>query len=147
MPRIPLHLPSQGRSQSRSTDVNPLPQLLQTPSGLALLEIQGTVNLPAPGSSSAPGSTPLGRLVFPNYSTSHLPENTYWMKPVYFYVGQHQRLTGEVRKLTNPMAVIRRRISETEIEEPIDHQELEIAEIVYYKIIFSSRPEPISELI
>ena len=62
------------------------------------------------------------------------------MKTVHLYVGQHQRLTGEVRKLPDPVAVIRKRDSR---EAPAEGDELEIAEVIYFKIIFSSRPEPV----
>ena len=62
------------------------------------------------------------------------------MKKVHLYVGQHQRLTGEVKKLPNPVAVIRKRNSGEIIAEG---DELEIAEIVYFKVLFSSRPEPV----
>ena len=62
------------------------------------------------------------------------------MKRVHLYVGQHQRLTGEVRKLPNPVAIIRKRNSG---DATAKEEELEIAEVVYYKVIFSSRPEPV----
>ena len=62
------------------------------------------------------------------------------MNKVHLYVGQHQRLTGEVKKLPNPVAVIRKRDGGEAIAEGDD---LEIAEIVYFKLIFSSRPEPV----
>lgn len=92
--------------------------------------------------------TPIGKLVFPDYSESDTATSTAWMKRVYLYVGQHQRLTGEVTKLLKPMAVIRRR--DTQKDAPGDGQEeagveeeLEIVEIVRWKILFSSRPEPV----
>lgn len=92
--------------------------------------------------------TRIGKLVFPDYSASDTASNTAWMKRVYLYVGQHQRLTGEVKKLPKPMAVIRRR--DTQRDAPADGQvevgveeELEIVEIVRWKILFSSRPEPV----
>ncbi len=62
------------------------------------------------------------------------------MKRVHLYVGQHQRLTGEVKKLPNPVAIIRKRDGG---EASAAGDELEIAEIVYFKVIFSSRPEPV----
>ena len=62
------------------------------------------------------------------------------MGRVHLYVGQHQRLTGEVKKLPNPVAVIRKR---DRGEATTDGDELEIAEMVYFKLIFSSRPEPV----
>ena len=136
MPTITLH------SSSAQTDVakssNPLPQILQTPGGLAILEIQGSINLPDASPSSPTIS--IGRLVFPDYIAGASPENGSWMKSVHLYVGQHQRLTGEVKKLPNPVAVIRKRGSG---EAAAEGEELEISEIVYYKVIFSSRPEPV----
>ena len=136
MPTIPLHTSPAQTAVTRST--NPLPSLLQTPAGLAILEIQGSINLPAASPSAATVS--IGRLVFPDYSASESSEDTSWMKRVHLYVGQHQRLTGEVKKLPNPVAVMRKRDSR---EATSEGNELEIAEIVYFKLIFSSRPEPV----
>lgn len=136
MPAIPLYTSPAQTAVKPPT--NPLPQLLQTPGGLAILEIQGSINLPAASPSSP--TIPIGRLVFPDYTAGGSPENKSWMKRVHLYVGQHQRLTGEVKKLPNPVAVIRKRDSGEAIA---DGEELEIAEIIYFKIIFSSRPEPV----
>ena len=136
MPTIPLHIFPAQTAVAKPT--NPLPQLLQTPIGLAILEIQGSINLP-PASPSSP-TISIGRLVFPDYITGGSPEDKSWTKRVHLYVGQHQRLTGEVKKLPNPVAVIRKRDSGEAITEG---DELEIAEIVYFKVIFSSRPEPV----
>lgn len=127
---------------------SPLPQLLQTPSGLALLELQGTINLPPDAdpaddtsspTSSLPGGVDVGRLDFPDYDPN--AEGSAWMRRVHLYIGQHQRLTGEVKKLPRPMAVVRKRgDSEVDAQEGGD---LEVAEVVKYKIIFSNRPEPV----
>ncbi|KAL9101052.1 MAG: hypothetical protein Q9163_003644 [Psora crenata] len=147
MPKVPLHLslPSLLPSTDRAIP-NPLPQLLQTPSGLAILEIQGTINLPAP----LPGttSTPVGRLVFPHYDANDpSTANTAWQKTVHLYVGKHQRLTGEVKKLPKAIAVMRKRergsTAEALENEEKEQDELEIVDIVYYKVLFSSRPEPV----
>lgn len=73
------------------------------------------------------------------------------MKTVHLYIGRHQRLTGEVKKLANPLAVIRRRdvTDEARREEARREngqgEELEIIDLVYYKLLFSSRPEPVGE--
>lgn len=136
MPTIPLRTSPAQTAVTNST--NPLPQLLQTPGGLAILEIQGSLNLPAASPSSPTIS--IGRLVFPDYSAGESPESKAWMKTVHLYVGQHQRLTGEVKKLPDPVAVIRKRDSR---ETTAEGDELEIAEVIYFKIIFSSRPEPV----
>lgn len=133
MPTIPLHVAPNTPIVPHS---NPLPQLLQTPTGLAILEIQGTINLPSPDPSSH--TTPIGRLVFPDYSEDSSSSGTAWMKTVHLYVGQHQRLTGEVKKMPNQVAVIRKRE-----DHQTDSEELEIVEVVYWKVVFSSRPEPV----
>ncbi|KAF4634757.1 hypothetical protein G7Y89_g3345 [Cudoniella acicularis] len=141
-------------SRPQSTGQNPLPQLLQTPSGLALLELQGTINLPdqadpfEDGSENQEKQTPIGRLIFPDYNSQD-PSSTAWMKRVYMYVGKHQRLSGEVKKLPKAIAVIRKRTDG--VQEPgaagnspsgEQRDDLEIVEIVKYKIMFSLRPEP-----
>lgn len=132
---------------------NPLPQLLQLPSGLTLLELQGTINLPnhdqeQEEDANQPNQTTIGRLVFPEYDAQD--KSTAWMKRVYMYVGKHQRLTGEVKKLPKAIAVIRKKQSPPQQTMDLDGEAaepkteaLEIVEIVKYKIIFSSRPEPV----
>lgn len=118
-----------------STSINPLPPLLHTPAGLALLELQGTINLPNPDEAIN-----IGRFEFPDYKPDAItfdPASTTWMRRVYLFVGQHQRLTGEVKKLPKAVAVVKRRDGEEGTDE------LEVVEIVKYKIVFSSRPEPV----
>lgn len=147
MPSVTLYPPSPNRNRDQLQLDNPLPHLLQTPSGLAILELQGTINMPnfPEITNSEPGSTRtdtlIGRIVFPEYHKDDAPDSKAWMKKVYLYVGRHQRLTGEVRKLNNPIAVIRKRVTVGNT----DKEELDITEIVDYKIIFSSRPEPVGQ--
>lgn len=62
------------------------------------------------------------------------------MKRVFLFVGKHQRLHGEVKKLPKALAVMRRKQSGDE-----NCEELEIVEIVKHKIIFSHRPEPVGD--
>ncbi|KAI0381547.1 hypothetical protein F5Y04DRAFT_254810 [Hypomontagnella monticulosa] len=141
------------KAVTEASSQNPLPQLIQTPSGLAILELQGTINLPETHENAEGTSQELaiGRLVFPDYHPdTQDPSSTSWMKRVHLYVGEHQRLTGEVKKLPKAMAVIRRR---TKSGEDIDMtggqtdssttEELEVVEIVKYKLVFSQRPEPV----
>ncbi|KAJ5195373.1 uncharacterized protein N7498_008811 [Penicillium cinerascens] len=154
MPSIQLH-PRSTASSTAATDAscfpitNPLPQLLQTPSGLALLELQGTINLSeyeqdtsSDGSSesNAPSyETPIGKIMFPDYSSLN-PDDTKWMKRAYLYVGRYQRMTGEVKKLLRPIAVLQKRAGSSEAEE------LEVVEIVRYKVFFKNRPEPVNDI-
>jgi chromosome transmission fidelity protein 8 len=154
MPTVTLH----ARPISQPTPVeNPLPQLLHTPSGLAILDLQGTFHFPP--SSDTTDSTQVGKLVFPLYNPAlNDPSDTKWMKRVYMYVGKGQRMTGECKKLGKPLAVVRkreRRVEDGDVDmKGVDEngegegeggreEELEIVEIVRYKIVFSHRPEPV----
>ncbi|PQE17399.1 sister chromatid cohesion Ctf8 protein [Rutstroemia sp. NJR-2017a BVV2] len=160
---IPVHTTTSCPSKSFE---NPLPKLLQTPSGLALLELQGTINLPAydieeddtVNDQEHQGhmqQTSIGRLIFPEYDAQN-PDNLKWTKRVYLYVGKHQRLTGEVKKLPKAFAVLRKRNTTAastddhdatmEGQESGTQDELEIVEIVKWKILFSTRPEPVGAL-
>lgn len=121
--------------------------------------MQGTINAPSDASPSSADNdiptdgpayeTPLGKLMFPDYSASTPAEDTKWMKRVYLYVGRYQRMTGEVKKLPMPLAVVRRREtrpSESESEDAnanANTEELELVEIVKYKLVFKNRPEPV----
>ncbi|KAH8678181.1 chromosome transmission fidelity protein 8 [Xylariales sp. PMI_506] len=145
MASVQLHPRRAGSSPLNSAD-NPLPQLIQTPSGLALLELQGTINLPqadpAEGSGKAP-NVPIGRVSFPDFNPNALdPSSTAWMKRVHLYVGQHQRLTGECKKLPKAIAVMRKRHA-GDTASSGSTEDLEVVEIVKYKLIFSQRPEPV----
>lgn len=161
MPSIPLHLPDPRRQLSSPDSANPLPGLLKTPSGLAILEIQGTLNVPSlrglgmdvPLSDEHATNTSIGSLHFPAYSPTDEVDNLAWTKCVYLQVGRHQRLTGEVKKLQQPLAVVRRKTStESDESQAVEieagkrrtmNEVLEIVEVVNWKIIFSQRPEPV----
>ncbi|PKS06775.1 hypothetical protein jhhlp_006849 [Lomentospora prolificans] len=138
--KIELHLPD----PSRAVSANPLPRLIQTPSGLAFLELQGSFRLPETASHDGSGSSepiPIGTIHFPDYKSSQDDGNTAWMKKVYMYVDRGMRMTGEVKKLPTAVAVVRKKPDQPEGEEA-----LEIIEIVKYKLLFSERPEPIGSL-
>ncbi|KAL4780732.1 Ctf8-domain-containing protein [Aspergillus varians] len=155
MPSIPLH----PRASAPRDDVhNPLPQLLQTPSGLALLELQGTINLPFQNNSelrddssdpylnnsSVAYETPVGKLMFPDYSPQNAKDDTKWMERVYLYVGRYQRMTGEVKKLPKPLAIIQRRQTEEGADDA--GEQLEIVQVVKYRLMFKNRPEPVNDV-
>ena len=136
MPTTPIHPPDGSRSSSGTN--TGLPQLLQTPSGLAILEIQGDINTPAAAPQTQSAAHPVGKLIFPHYDPTKAGDDTSWHKRVYLYVGKHQRLTGEVKKLAKPLAMVRRKADSI-----ADGEELEIAEVVCYKLLFAHRPEPV----
>lgn len=133
MPTIPILPPKHGASDRAET---PLPGVLSTPSGLAILEIQGTVN--SSGEHEDGATLPIGQLHFPLYDSAKPATDTAWHKRVHLYVGKHQRLTGEVKKLLQPIALLQRNSASTD-----GGQALQIAEIVYYKLLFTHRPEPV----
>ncbi|KAJ5589823.1 hypothetical protein VI817_003461 [Penicillium citrinum] len=159
MPSIQIHPQSSKHAGTATSNgpalpaSNPLPQLLQTPSGLAILELQGTINLPISedednqytsqeSNSNANGAdfeTPIGKLIFPDYSPLN-PDDTKWMKRVYLYVGRYQRMTGEVKKLPRPIAMLQKRAPSA------TNEELEVVEIIRYKIFFKNRPEPVNDV-
>ncbi|KAK3315074.1 Ctf8-domain-containing protein [Apodospora peruviana] len=123
---------------------NPLPKLIQTPSGLTILELQGTFNFPTElvnEENQNPEPVEIGRIEFEDYDPES--NSTAWMKRVHMYVGQHQRLLGEVKKLAKPLGVVARRKRKT-TEEEDETEVLEVLEIVKYKIVFSQRPEPVT---
>ncbi|KAK9235853.1 Ctf8-domain-containing protein [Lipomyces kononenkoae] len=109
-----------------------LPELLQTPTGLALIEIQGTLYAPQPSSDGSPSE--IGRLTFDG--------NTAWL-----WIGEHQRMEGSVVDLDPPFGVLRRSTAkQSEIQEEggsPDGAAVEIVEVIRKKILFASRPEPI----
>lgn len=130
--------------QSVSPIASPLPKLLQTPSGLAILEIQGTIHISGQDGEDSNSTVDVGKLVFPHYSAEHSEGDMSWMKSVHLYVGKHQRLTGEVKKLVKPIAIIERQHdSEGDLDDATT--DLKVAEIIHYKVVFSQRPEPVGE--
>ncbi|KYK61206.1 Chromosome transmission fidelity protein 8 [Drechmeria coniospora] len=134
------------QSKPEQTASNPLPKLLQTPGGLALLEMQGTLNLPTDSEGEALKDVEIGRLEFPDYDS--VVDGSAWMKRVQLYIGQHQRLTGEVKKLPRSIAVVRKRENRWLENSAGRYQEqgdnVEVVEIVKYKLTFSNRPEPVN---
>ncbi|GAB7335592.1 hypothetical protein MBLNU13_g07923t1 [Cladosporium sp. NU13] len=99
-------------------------------------EIQGSLNSTL---HTEPGANlPVGKLDFPLYDAKAPASDTAWQKRVHLYVGKHQRLTGEVKKLPQALAILRKVPGDS-----ADGQALEVAEIIYYKVLFASRPEPV----
>lgn len=148
MPAVNLQTAMLNSNESNSAS-NPLPQLLQTPSGLAIVEIQGTIHGPhaLPSDSASSNSavtTRLGRLEFPLYDAQDKSDGK-WMKKVYLYVGKHQRLTGEVKRLAKPLGVIQKTNSGISDSATGINSDLELVEVVKYKLLFSARPEPVGE--
>ncbi|SPO03974.1 related to sister chromatid cohesion protein Ctf8 [Cephalotrichum gorgonifer] len=136
-PTIPISPPNPDRGCS----VNPLPKLIQTPSGLAFIGLQGTFKLPQT-EGGEPEQVSIGTIHFPNYKPEdHDKGDTAWMKRVYMYVGRGMRLTGQVKKLPKAVAVVRRLPQTGDSGEA--GEALEVLEIIKYRLEFSERPEPV----
>lgn len=65
------------------------------------------------------------------------------MKRVYLHIGKYQRMTGEVKKLPKPLGVIRRREVAGGMTTEGEKGDLEIVDVVYWKVLFKARPEPV----
>ena len=106
-----------------------------------MVELQGSV---LTENADAGQVLELGNLVFPPADEDE-DENGEWDgKRVFMFVGKHQRLAGEVKKLTKPVAVIRRKSTAAHANSSTTgSEEVEIAEIIYHKILFAHRPEPV----
>ncbi|KAH7040669.1 chromosome transmission fidelity protein 8 [Microdochium trichocladiopsis] len=137
------------RPLEKSTEpLDQFPSVIQTPAGLAILELQGTINLPETDESDST-AIPIGRLSFPDYHPDTQDSSgTAWMKRVHLFIGQNQRLTGEVKKLPKAIAILRKRHSRDDTpmkDGPLGtaSEDLEVFEIVKYKLMFSHRPEPV----
>ncbi|OQU98210.1 hypothetical protein CLAIMM_04027 [Cladophialophora immunda] len=148
MPAVELR-PAAPLQETNGTNPNPLPSLLHTPSGLAIVEIQGTIhgpfqNLATENPDQSQAVHPIGRLEFPLYNPQEANEGK-WMKKVYMYVGRHQRLTGEVKKLAKPLAVLRKIDENDHMGDDQSGEALEIVDVVKFKLLFSARPEPVGE--
>lgn len=157
MPSVELFSQVVVTAGSAEVRPHPLPDLLQTPSGLAILEIQGTIHAPFPEfhDGEAPIDNPrtsVGRLEFPLFDPTSGSHDQKWMKRVYLYVGKHQRLTGEVKKLPKPLLVIEKRDQTKNLNsksvdggEKAVTEELEIIAVVRHKLLFGGRPEPVGD--
>ncbi|KIW22426.1 uncharacterized protein PV07_12313 [Cladophialophora immunda] len=148
MPAVVLR-PAAPSQETNGTNLNPLPSLLHTPSGLAIVEIQGTIhgpfqNLATENADQSQAVHSIGRLEFPLYNPQDANEGK-WMKKVYMYVGRHQRLTGEVKKLAKPLAVLRKIDENDHMGDEQSGEALEIVDVVKFKLLFSARPEPVGE--
>jgi chromosome transmission fidelity protein 8 len=124
-----------------------------------VLEIQGTIHGPfrtpeLEDQTRSPKTSQIGRLEFPLYNPQASNDDGKWMKKVYLYVGKHQRLTGEVKKLGKPLAVIRKVDHSSDRDRDGDsgsnvrertQDALEIVDVVKFKVLFSGRPEPVGE--
>lgn len=125
-----------------------IPQTLQTPSGLALLDIQGNIRI---GNKALTGKGGLGL-----ESQNGEPEDYISIleyvgefdfsdvlaggSEVLLRVGKSQLMKGKLEKLKKPVAVLRI-ASDEQITTEDEVKEIDVVEIVYYKLAFTTMPE------
>lgn len=147
------------RNVPASHTSNPLPQILQTPSGLALLEIQGKIhvgNLPLIRSSQdlhivdedQDNSNVVNSGDYRKLGSLEFADNG---KDVNMIIGKHQRLRGKVTELKVPLAVLKMDglssvqsgSQRTQSGNTQSVKTVPVLEIIKYKILFNTRPEPV----
>lgn len=151
---------SQDQTVSSSSSKGPS-NLITTPYGLALLEIQGELNLP-----HTKPDIPLNQLLpldqekMKNFITvddiydavkfGHLQFDEKDDLRVTLFIGKSQRLIGNVAKLDVPLGVLkvplkqeaRNGHGDVDMDEE-EEQEIQMVDIVRAKMIFKQRPLPI----
>ncbi|KAI5961700.1 hypothetical protein KGF57_001634 [Candida theae] len=137
-----------------------VPNLITTPYGLALLEIQGELNLPhTKPDISLDQLSPLDQEKMKNFVTvddvydavkfGHLQFDSKDESRVTLFIGKSQRLIGNVVKLDIPLGVLKvplRQEIRNEDDDDVDmdaEQEIQMIDIVRAKMIFKQRPLPI----
>lgn len=129
-----------------------LPQILQTSSGLILIEVQGTIHIGHRTLVSSEG-----------FGLNNLNENKRQSELIQFLgkfnfselennklsltIDEHQSLHGKVVKLKKPLAILKidHLIDQQKNCTRCDHEPINIPllDLIEFKIVFTSRPEPI----
>lgn len=126
--------------------------LIFTSHGLAVLEIQGELNLPLDYPTGKP-QTPEDFEYLNNFITvddiyhavkfGNLVFDPNDDKKVTLFIGKSQRLLGSIVKLQTPLAVMKVPINRDENDMDDDKDVIKIVDIVKAKLIFKQRPLPI----
>lgn len=110
-----------------------MPELLRTPSGVIMLEVQGVLNL----GDNALYKTELDLHTAPNASrpvlVGELDLSQSTEVGIRLQVGTNQLLRGRLEKLKMPIAVL-------ELS-----TEIKALEVITHRLVFSSRPEPVQK--
>ena len=144
MPTIPLHPPPTTAPAATPTDNPPLLLPLQN-NALALLELQATLHLPPCTSSTSP-PIPIGHLC-PATGTAAAAGVPAVDGARVDLCTATQRMTGVVRALRRPVAVVQARgggDGDTDGDGgDADELALQVVRVVRFKVVFAGRPEPV----
>ncbi|ANB12471.1 Chromosome transmission fidelity protein 8 [Sugiyamaella lignohabitans] len=143
-----------------------IPEVLRTPSGLALVEIQGTVHIGSnaltdsglnlntkESSLSFDGDGDLDMNQLPRESGNSFRTDLNLLgkftfsedsKDVVLIMGNYQRLRGKIVALKKPVAVLKMLNRETSATPSSSNSiDIPVVEIIRHKVLFDSRPEPV----
>lgn len=141
--------------QEKADSLEGLPSLLKTPSGLALIELQGRINV---GSNSLIASAlDLERdtedvscsPAFDSTVTRHLGDVEFVENnEVLLNIGNRQLLRGKIVELKPPLAVLdmqQASMTRTQMSQAKETEKLDIPvlEVIRHQILFNNRPEPV----
>lgn len=144
---MPIALLSQSNT---APTVTTLPSVLQTPSGLILVEVQGTIHVGAhtlvsteglglnSQSENAPAEEKSVRFLG-TFDFSQVEK-----KEITLVIDEHQCLRGKITKLKAPLAVLKMDNATRDGDGGTSDQiSIPIMGLIESKVVFSTRPEPI----
>lgn len=145
---MPVAVLNKKLQSNAASDGSVLPQTIQTPSGLALLDIQGTIRI---GNKALTGKGGLGldsqsgNSEDDNGALEHVGEFDFsgvlaGGSEVLMRVGKSQLMRGKLEKLKKPVAILRIE-SDDQITTEDEVKQIDVVEIVYYKLAFATMPE------
>lgn len=128
------------------------PPIIETPSGIALLEIQGTININDRALTAGSVSDlsngldnfnpylrrKIGKIDFSNHENGE----------IVMEVDEHQRLRGKITKLKQPLGLLKLNKDDDNTVGNDENAEIEIpiVEIITHKVVFATRPEPLIKI-
>lgn len=124
-----------------------VPSILKTPTGLLLIEVQGTLHigqkaLVSSGSLGLDANETVSKASHDLIGVFDFSELEKGGKEIVLNVDRHQRLRGKVVKLKDPIAIVRTD-AVSDSTNPDEAPEIPIIDIVEFKAVFSNMPEPV----
>ncbi|CAK7893807.1 chromosome transmission fidelity protein 8 [[Candida] anglica] len=120
-----------------STATEKPPNVISTPLGLAIVEIQGELNLPQTQPSRDANPEYLANFATVDDIYTAVRFGSLELDPkdeekAVVYIGKSQRLMGKLVNLDTPLGVLR-----------LGSKDIKMVDIIYKKLIFKDRPLPI----
>ncbi|CAH2351561.1 chromosome transmission fidelity protein 8 [[Candida] railenensis] len=129
MPKVNIDCSEIKKNQSNSSNV------ISTPFGLAIIEIQGELNIPEIASSEEnPDNLKVDDL-YTAVKFGKLIVDPVDDSKVTLFVGTSQRMLGKIVKIDPPLGVLKINAN--------DKNEMKMIDVIKKKIIFKDRPLPI----